>query len=41
MEKKKIKIEDGISEVNVYVNNGYGYDQWRITSIKLSKYDTE
>jgi len=21
--------------------NGYGYDQWRITSIKLSKYDTE
>lgn len=23
------------------VHNGCGYDQWRITSTKLSKYDTE
>ena len=28
-------------EREVALHNAYGYDQWRITSTKLSKYDTE
>ena len=31
----------GSYEIDVITDNGCGYDQWRITSTKLSKYDTE
>jgi len=33
-----LKLVNGVLSI---VANGCGYDQWRITSTKLSKYDTE